>query len=588
MSKRYSQPILPDGSEVIFPSDTRIVEHGGDTLEHKLNSLDSKNIEHENRFNQLDNDISESVKTSKEYTDQREINITESYNNAINNESKKIDNTMTYKTSLAKNLQYKQRSFIEYTKNDSNLHLQGMCKLNDTQLLISYGTLDSSTDKGTILLYDLTTDRVINTFKNVTIFHSNDISYRKETNEVYVASMYDVHHTNLTVLDYSSMTKKRVIDLSQVVNPNNEDVWVIGVDCHETYYWIATAEKLYKLTYNNEILSQFNIINPDNVLQGITEVNDYVYIAEMWNILVYDIKGNLIRNFNLPHSGEIESIVHDKEMNFIISHSNNAFKEQNDTLKNIDLSQNYNQYFWTVYDNLDMLGIYMGSENETIENICATLGSRTKLYWQKINDNPATCYPSNSGLLEVTKYSDDKVALKFTRASATNGDTWVGNYNVNLSPKFSGWKKLNTSSYIASGYGDIGLTLDDFTTDFSTNVNKIITNMGANRMFVYYPWSGQDNPNLYNSIKTWCGVTSDGYTLKIESSVNGQNSIVNKITVIPNVADGNNIEIYSYYDNALGTPKTMVSLETVKNLIATAKTEVLATCDTKYQPKTSV
>lgn len=123
-------------------------------------------------------------------------------------------------------------------------------------------------------------------------------------------------------------------------------------------------------------------------------------------------------------------------------------------------------------------------------------------------------------------------------------------------------EKANLSDVkIFTSLSDIGLSLDDMTTDFGANILKIIKAMGRNRKIVLYPYQDETNTNLYNSVKTWCGVNTDAYTLVIESSFNGAENLPNKIEVYPNTNTGNNRYFVGFYDNAMGKCREVAGLD---------------------------
>ncbi|WP_455808483.1 hypothetical protein [Clostridium butyricum] len=123
-------------------------------------------------------------------------------------------------------------------------------------------------------------------------------------------------------------------------------------------------------------------------------------------------------------------------------------------------------------------------------------------------------------------------------------------------------EKTNLSDVkIFTSLSDIGLSLDDMTTDFGANILKIIKAMGRNRKIVLYPYQDETNTNLYNSVKTWCEVNTDAYTLVIESSFNGAENLPNKIEVYPNTNTGNNRYFVGFYDNAMGKCREVAGLD---------------------------
>ncbi|WP_428817310.1 viral A-type inclusion protein [Clostridium butyricum] len=124
-------------------------------------------------------------------------------------------------------------------------------------------------------------------------------------------------------------------------------------------------------------------------------------------------------------------------------------------------------------------------------------------------------------------------------------------------------EKANLSDIkIFTSLSDIGLSLDDMTTDFGANILKIIKAMGRNRKIVLYPYQDETNTNLYNSVKTWCGINTDAYTLIVNSSFNGNENLPNKIEIYPNVANGENRYCYGFYDNIMGSCKEVRDLDT--------------------------
>lgn len=122
-------------------------------------------------------------------------------------------------------------------------------------------------------------------------------------------------------------------------------------------------------------------------------------------------------------------------------------------------------------------------------------------------------------------------------------------------------EKANISDVkIFSSLAEIGLSESDMTTDFSSNVLKIIRAMGANRKIVLYPYKTETNNNLYNSVNSWCGeISTDAFSLEITSSFNGNEAIKNKIEVFPNTVNGNNKYIFGFYDNQLGQSQVIAT-----------------------------
>ncbi|ACD51289.1 hypothetical protein ST12_04290 [Clostridium botulinum] len=135
---------------------------------------------------------------------------------------------------------------------------------------------------------------------------------------------------------------------------------------------------------------------------------------------------------------------------------------------------------------------------------------------------------------------------------------------------------------IFSSLADIGLTQNDMTTDFASNVLKIIKAIGANRRISLYPYQTESNTNLYNSVKTWCGFNTDAFHVIIDTSFNGAENLPNKIEVIPNYNNGNNRVFLGFYDNELGNCREVATTESFEiNLLNGASVYLT---DSNYSP----
>ena len=98
---------------------------------------------------------------------------------------------------------------------------------------------------------------------------------------------------------------------------------------------------------------------------------------------------------------------------------------------------------WRIYNNITELGLTPGSE--TMEAICGAMPDRSELRFAKLTSNTSTAYPANAGILFVRRYSTNRVELRFLRGLANNAEEWVGYYDTNVTPNFSGWIKLARS-----------------------------------------------------------------------------------------------------------------------------------------------
>lgn len=102
---------------------------------------------------------------------------------------------------------------------------------------------------------------------------------------------------------------------------------------------------------------------------------------------------------------------------------------------------------WRIYNSLSELGITEGTE--TMEQICAAMANLSELRYIKTTSNPSSAYPATSGMLFVRRYASYRVELHFFRGSSNGvADEWIGYYDVNITPNFTGWQKVAKDSDI--------------------------------------------------------------------------------------------------------------------------------------------
>src|SRR5690606_22509510 len=99
---------------------------------------------------------------------------------------------------------------------------------------------------------------------------------------------------------------------------------------------------------------------------------------------------------------------------------------------------------WRIYNNITELGLTPGSE--TMEQICAAMSDKSELRFIKFTSNASAAYPAVSGMLIVRRYTTNRVELRFLRGLSSNAEEWIGYYDTNVSPNFSGWIKLARTS----------------------------------------------------------------------------------------------------------------------------------------------
>jgi hypothetical protein len=94
---------------------------------------------------------------------------------------------------------------------------------------------------------------------------------------------------------------------------------------------------------------------------------------------------------------------------------------------------------WRIYNDVTELGLTPGSE--TMEAIVAAMANRSMLIFSKTTGNASPAYPMNTGLLIVTKHSNPRTVLEFYSRSSGRPVKWVGYYDANQSPNFTGWSQ---------------------------------------------------------------------------------------------------------------------------------------------------
>ncbi|QUH29999.1 hypothetical protein [Vallitalea guaymasensis] len=108
---------------------------------------------------------------------------------------------------------------------------------------------------------------------------------------------------------------------------------------------------------------------------------------------------------------------------------------------------------WKIYNNITELGLTIGSE--TIVDICEAMPDKSELRFMKITTNPSTAYPMASGILNIRKYSSYRTEVRFVWGYDNKTKEWIGYYDTNIEPNFSGWKcieeKLDDIAYKTVG-----------------------------------------------------------------------------------------------------------------------------------------
>lgn len=187
--------------------------------------------------------------------------------------------------------------------------------------------------------------------------------------------------------------------------------------------------------------------------------------------------------------------------------------------------------------------------------------STTNIEVTKVKQNLVTIDQSITGINNNIATIEETIGSEDMGTGIASVKGSIANINNQLTGKAN-----SKDVKIFSSLGDIGLTLNDMTTDFGANVLKILQAMGRNRRIVLYPYEAESNTNLYNSVKSWCGHNTDAYTIIIESSFNGAVNLPNKIEVYPNTNTGNNKYFIAFYDNIMGVCREIGGMDSTVDL----------------------
>ena len=100
--------------------------------------------------------------------------------------------------------------------------------------------------------------------------------------------------------------------------------------------------------------------------------------------------------------------------------------------------------FARVYREYSDLGITV-SANTTMNDICSAMVNNSEAYLRKYSSEGSvdlsTKFPLSTGSLHIMKYGNSRTSLEFFSA-ATPIRKFIGYYNTDLSPTFTGWKEI--------------------------------------------------------------------------------------------------------------------------------------------------
>lgn len=420
-------------------------------------------------------DLSESNKTIIDTIGNEDMGTdSNTLKGAIGEHSKAIDKNYNYQEEINKlpsSLNFKFKNFINSSINDK--HMQGMCYVKkDDCLLIAYSDIDTSVLAGKIIKYSLQTNSIVSTYTDIEIGHANDMTYREDTDEVYITSIYSSAGQNsITIFNYSDMQKKQYKVFSEI----SSNFSVIGIDIDENNNIVVlTIKEIYIYDKDFNFIKKFNndlMINDTQyyTVQGMALKGRLLFVSAMECLKVYNIDtGELLKTFQVSRVGETEgiAIVND---DIIIGNIIPNVEEKYTTTRlfTINLKQQYDNYEWHIYNSMEEIGLVEGQE--TIEKICKYLPSKSMLIFPVVGTNLSGIYPSVNGICEVKKINNIKIRLNFY--DTLSEKTWTSSFNNDLSNKYSGWSLLNN---IDSGWKNLDfLNGTSSTTGFECKYRKV-------------------------------------------------------------------------------------------------------------------
>lgn len=473
------------GNEFIteFPQQATLIEG---TVKGEVKLIDSEGASTSNKFTfevgeTLGTDIVEksadAIQTLKDIDDALDVSVTNEIAQSrgtfekLSYRLKDSDDilTETSKTTqnqkIARTLNYDFDGFIP--AQNVNKHLQSICYVPDNNVLVAAYNNKVTEGLGDIVKFDASTKEVIKVYTDMQIYHANDMTYNADTDEIVLVPMSDTRGYNYVyIYDYPTMTKKKEIQISAFESTHY--VSSIAYNRLDESYIIYSGQILYIFDTNFNLIRQFDIVRDDSlVLQSIEVVDSLIFISFQTAMWVCDFQGNVIRTYSIDRVGESEGLAYIGNNEFFVGNVINSTIYMTSTrIFKFNIYMDYDVYNWHTYSSLEEIGIATGSE--TIENICYALPNNSRIIYDKVVANTATCYPVSSGTFEAIRKNSTKVHLKFYNAATSKSDTYIGLFNVNVSPVWTGWNKLADGT--DSGW--IEAVLSSGVTNYSTSTLK--------------------------------------------------------------------------------------------------------------------
>lgn len=242
------------------------------------------------------------------------VTKTDKHENDIDDISLQLDTKANEKT-----VRFKDRLFLDkifnHFPNDSVNRLQGYCIVGDK---IIFSMIDRDETKAYLYKYNLD-DNSISEPKSYTNFkHSNDMCYVADENSIYIVldGGINVAKINATTLDYISNVTFP-IGVGAIGFDNSLNLFIVRNYSDEKFYIINKNLEIISSFYHSSKLTEQGLcINNGLIYMTYFEAGSNDYGQTEYNTIskdcnyinAFDLKGNLVKSWNIGKFGEIEGI----------------------------------------------------------------------------------------------------------------------------------------------------------------------------------------------------------------------------------------------------------------------------------------
>ena len=224
-------------------------------------------------------------------------------------ETKANDKTVRFKDKL-----YLDKIFNHFP-NDKTNRLQGYCIVGDN---IIFSLINSEETKAYLYKYNLLDDSISNPKTFANLKHSNDMCYVADENAIYIVidGGIEVAKINATTLDYIGNVSFP-IGVGAIGFDNTLNLFVVRNYLDEKFYIINRELEITSSFYHARKLTEQGLcINNGLIYMTYFEAGSDSYGQVEYNsvskdcnyINVFDLKGNLVKTWNIGKFGELEGI----------------------------------------------------------------------------------------------------------------------------------------------------------------------------------------------------------------------------------------------------------------------------------------